>query len=411
MSLSLEQRLEQWLHHLTLRRAIPSLAFILFLIAWNRGIALLYGMTALLIATLFIAYLSPRFNLRGVSVSRHAPRSANEGETITLEYSLEQRGLLPRYMLELFDRLPFAVTTEKYPVAFIDQLKGESRLSVPMVCELRGEHTLGPIRLHSSYPLGIHHSERTLGDEGEQILVYPGTFPIHSLPLVGSSQSPTSGTMASSAGGGNETFFGIREYRHGDNPRHVHWAATAKYGELVVKQYEYIHNTRVLIVLDLHTQAQYGEGRESTLEYAVRIAASVARFALAQGHQVGLLGYGRELLDIPLGHGNGHYQTILEALARVRADGDTPYRQATHHAVAQLPGGGILFLFEMVAAHQAAEKLEMYQHHIRPLRVRFNTASFLHPAEEERTRRYTPALHEGIYSVQCGDDLARVFAQ
>ncbi len=406
MNEQLDERLEQWLRHVTLRRAIPTLALIVFLIAWNRGIALLYGLQALLIATFLITYLAPRFNLRRISVARSLPASAQVGETLTMEYRLEKSGLRPSYMLELFDTLPFTGEAGQRSVAFIDRLKGVDRLRLNLSCELRGEHRLGEMSLRSSYPLGIHESRLRLNEEkAPRILVYPRTFPIHSLPLIGSSQAPISGSMAASSAGGGELFFGIREYRHGDNPRHVHWSATAKRDELVVKQYEYLQHTHIVIVLDLNRRSLYGEGRHTTIEYMMSIAASVARFALSQGHQVGLFGLGEQRIQVPLGQGERHYRNILELLARLQADGDTPYHQVVHEAVEMLPQGGVPLLFEMNAAHTPEQSLDMYRHHLRPLRVRFNTSSFL----EERTTSPRRAGGAGNYSVYRGDDLSELF--
>ena len=410
MSDDLEAQIERGLQQLSLRGALPVMALILFLIAWNRGIALLYGMAALLVATFLIAYLAPRFNLRAVTVQRQLPTSAHVGQSITLEYRLNKSALRPSYMLELFDQLPCTGNHQLQPVAFIDRLKTESRMQLALNCELRGHHRLGPLQLHSSYPLGIYENKYPLAEAEQHILVYPATFPIQSLPLIGSTQSPTSGAMASSRAGGGENFFGIREYRHGDSPRHVHWASTAKRNTMVVKQYEYIQNTRIVIVLDLNKSAQYGEGKHSTLEYMVSIAASVAKFAQQHGHQVGLIGHAKQRLEIPIGHGQRHYQTILELLARVQAEGNRPYQQSIHEAAALLPQGDILFLFEMAPPNQATEKREMYQHHIRPLRVHFNTGSFLYPdSTTTGSGKQTP--RDGNYYIHCGDNLTRAFAQ
>lgn len=410
MSKPLEQRVEYWLQYLTLRIALPIAAIVVFLIAWNRGVALLYGMSALLVATLLIARLAPRFNLAGVAASRTNPVAAHEGDTVTLELEVRTAGYLPRYMLELVDCLPFASAGQQSPMVFMGRVQGNVKRSMEVLCDLRGEHELGPLQLQSAYPLGVHRVQRTLDASRGKLLVYPKPFTIRSLPLVGASQSPIMGMQAASVARGNGIFFGIREYRHGDSLRHVHWAATARRNAMVVKEYEYVQSTEVAIVLDLDRDSQYGSGKHSTLEYAVKIAASVARYALANGHLVSLAGLGLQPVEVPAGRGAHHYQRILEVLARVQADGNTPYREAVNRAAARLACGGIMFQFEHgIPQKNAWEKQQMFRHHIRPIRVRFDVASFDNPQHgAAQQRKWSMAGND--YFVRSGDELARVFA-
>jgi uncharacterized protein (DUF58 family) len=412
VSQGLEQRVERWLGALDLRLALGGAAVIVFLIAWNRGIALLYGMFWLLVAALAVGYVAPRFNLGGIDARRTHPARGREGDRLDLALTLSVPGRRPRYMVEVYDRLPFATEAHREPVGLVPRLKGEAQLRFSVECDLRGLHRVGPLRVRSAYPLGIGAVERELPDTAAEVLVYPRPFSIFWLPLLGSTQVPILGTRAASVTGGNDEVFGVREYRRGDSPRHVHWAASARRGELVVKEYEYIHCTDVLILLDLNREAEYGEGKHSTLEYAVKIAASIAQFALDEGHGVGLLGFGRETVEVPVARGPGHFREVLEVLARVRADGERPYPQAVRHATARMGQGGVLVLFEVPGLDGAGrgERIDLYQHHVKALRVRFDSASFHYPLRRADARKDPNERSEG-YFVRRGDDLERLFAR
>lgn len=409
MDRAVEERIENGLQRLSLAVALPGMAALVFLIAWNRGIALLYGLVTLLAGVLIVAWLAPRFNLRGVTARRTHPASTHEGDTVQLSIAVRANGFRPRFMIEVHDRLPFAENAPGSPMAYFDRVKGHAEVTLAVRCELRGEHELGPLSLETAYPLGIRRARRDLSGSGGKILVYPRPFPIASLPLVGASQSPFLGMRAASMTGDSEHFFGVREYRHGDNPRNIHWAATARRGELIVKEFEYARSTELCIVLNLERRAQHGEGKHAMLEYAVKIAASVARHALDNGHAVGLLGMAASLVEVPVGRGPDHYRLILETLARVRADGTTPYHQAVNRATARLARGGVLFLFEHGASQDvAAEKQSMFQHHVRPIRVHFDAVSF--SATTSAPTR--PARPSGAtYLIRRGDDLAEIFAR
>lgn len=405
MNPELEAQLERWLGRLNLQLVLAALAVATFLAAWNRGIALLYGMFVLLLAVLAVGYAAPYLNVRGVGCRRQTPVRVHEGDPVVLSLELGRRGRLPRFMLEIHDRLPFTDVSGERPLAFIPRLARTRRIDVTVTWHLRGRHRLGPLQLRSAYPIGIHSAVRGLPGSEAEVLVYPRAFPIHRLPLSGSSQLPITGSRNAARAGGRGDFFGVRDYRHGDSPRHVHWPASARRGELVVREFEVVDHTDVMIVLDLDRASLYGEGAETTLEYAVRIAASVARYALDNGHRTGLYGLGARTTEVPVARGPQQYRRILEALAEVQSDGERPYPDALREASGRMVQGGVMVLFEVprLEAARPAERRTLFRHHLRPLWIRFDSESFEYPLRQPHRRG-----GDG-YHVRRGDDLATVF--
>lgn len=405
MNPQLEQRLEHWLSALDLRRALGILAVAVFLIAWNRGIALLYGAFALIVAIAVIGWLVPRWNLRGISATRSLPTTATEGEAVAIDAKVAVPGRGTRYMLEVQDSLPFAAEDDQRSTAFFPRVWRDKTLRYSVPCDLRGVHTVGPLEVRTSYPLGITTARRVLAGTEAQIVVYPAAFPIADLPLTSGGRWPSAGARPVSQAGGNDEFFAVREYRQGDSARHIHWPATARRGKLVVRELEQLHTTDVMLALDLGAGAQFGRGKHSTLEYMVKIAASVARFALDHGHGVGLFGHGTAPVEVPLGRGIRRYQNFLEVLARVQAAGSIPYARVVAEALARVPLGGVLVVFDIPTAD--ARQLSVAgaaRRHVRVLPVAFESTSF-DPTAPARGK-----IPRGGYRVRCGDDLTRVFA-
>ena len=66
--------------------------------------------------------------------------------------------------------------------------------------------------------------------------------------------------------------------------------------------------------LDQARDANVGQGRQASFEYAVRIAASMAKFACANNIPTRLFGEGRAPLYQPAGTGQGHYQQLLDGM-------------------------------------------------------------------------------------------------
>jgi uncharacterized protein (DUF58 family) len=410
MNASLEARIERGLAALHLGVALPATALVLLLIAWNRGIALLYGLLALVLATWVIAHLAPLRHLRGIEARRRHPPSVHEGEPLPLTVELRHAGRGARYLLEVVDRVPCAPEEEQQPSGFIERLRERAKLELQASCDCRGTYTLGPLRLRTGYPLGIRWRELELPGTESELLVYPAAFPIRRLKWLDASLTPVLGSRAVAVKGGDGSFFGLRDYQRGDSPRYIDWRSTARLSRLLVKEHEVLASSELMIVLDLNREHQAGEGRESMLEYAVKIAASIARFALGEGHGVGLLGVGKTMFRVTPGRGWGHNQSILDVLARVQAEGSAQYTEAVEHAAASLPRGGLMVLFDHGTGIARDQTLSARLSGLRvtPGWVCFDRHSFDFPMS--RDPRSEASLRSGIYHVRRGDDLAKVFA-
>lgn len=83
---------------------------------------------------------------------------------------------------------------------------------------------------------------------------------------------------------------GIRDYLPGDDPRRIHWKASAHAGTLRSKLYEPGSIRRLLLLLDAWNYADASKGIDIELqELTIMVAASLAVWALEEGYQVGLL--------------------------------------------------------------------------------------------------------------------------
>ncbi len=398
--------------HIKLRNILLLFSFILFLIAWNRGIALLYGMFTLVVSILIVGYIFPYLSLKGVSVSRKHPLQVTEGEPLMITCHLRNARQTKRCMLELIDSIPCANGDMKAPLCFIPRLKTEKVIKFEVVCDWRGVHTLGPLRLRSSYPLGIHRVESMLPGTMSQVVVYPSVFPIDRMGFEDSSHADVSGVEAATFHGNSGEVMGLREYRSGDCMRHIHWPVSARQNELIIKEYETINNTDICIVLDLNRTDNVGQGKHSTLEYSVKIAASIAQYGLTRGHRVSLVGHGVEPVYLPPGTGLHYLTNILEILAYVQADGNIPYEQTMRDAAARTGASGILVVFENL--HPGRKKMDhrlLNMPGTRRIIVEFDSQSFI-TGEKAATPggRYE---RNGItvYRVGRDDDLVEVFNQ
>src|ERR1051325_9179823 len=86
--------------------------------------------------------------------------------------------------------------------------------------------------------------------------------------------------------GGQDEFYGVKEYRQGESPRMIYWRRSARTGTLVSKEMTHIAPPRIIIFVDTfikdRTLANHAE-----VERAIAMAASLASRTIDQGLAVG----------------------------------------------------------------------------------------------------------------------------
>ena len=104
----------------------------------------------------------------------------------------------------------------------------------------------------------------------------------------------------------------------------VHWNTTARLNKLMSKVFDLGRASEVWVMPDLEAVVHAGELEESTDEYAVSIAASLAQRYLDAELPVGLIAHGAERYYLPAETGNAQLNRIMRYLAVSKADGETP---------------------------------------------------------------------------------------
>ncbi|MBA4179552.1 MAG: DUF58 domain-containing protein [Anaerolinea sp.] len=186
----------------------------------------------------------------------------------------------------------------------------------------RGLYEWGPLRITTSDPFGIFRRSRELGGSA-QILVYP---PVVELPhfTAPPANLPGEGRFRRRTHYVTPNASGIRQYAPGDAFNRIHWRSTARTGELMVKTFELDPASDIWVVVDLERRVAAGSGEESTEEYAVRVAASIARHYLVNNRPVGMISFGKDLRVLEPERGGQQLTRILETLATAYAVGDAP---------------------------------------------------------------------------------------
>ncbi|HEX8087896.1 MAG TPA: DUF58 domain-containing protein [Blastocatellia bacterium] len=118
--------------------------------------------------------------------------------------------------------------------------------------------------------------------------------------------------------GQGREFESLREFAIGDEIRHISWAATARRGKLITRQYTIERSQNVVVLLDTGRLMTARIGRLTKLDHAINATLSIAYVAAAGGDNVGLLSFSRRVLSyLPPRRGRDQINRLMEALYAV----------------------------------------------------------------------------------------------
>jgi uncharacterized protein (DUF58 family) len=190
-------------------------------------------------------------------------------------------------------------------------------LSYQTTCDRRGLYSFSNLSLRSDGPFGFFKTKHRL-EASDQILIYPYYYPLKRLRLLETRELAERQTARVGVG---TQVVGTREYRPGDTLRQIHWRSTARVGRLVVKEFAEEDQPSLTVALDLSTHSSLGEGKFSTFETAIRIAASLGYYATNRNVPFRLVGASPKWTPPPMPLS---WWAILNYLAKVQNDGQKP---------------------------------------------------------------------------------------
>jgi uncharacterized protein (DUF58 family) len=287
------------------------------------GIRPAYAFAYALCLLFVVAWVWPRVAIRGMTISRRLdPGTPTVGDSYEEVIEVRRQGWVPAPWVEVRD---LSQIPDYQPGRVIsvggEVVKWKSR----GVYRRRGWMTFGPTSLRVREPFGLFDQEMKL-TQRSSILVYPRVRPIPDLLTASAQQVGSSPSLGAWADYPPETG-GVRDYTTGDSFGRIHWALSARHGKLMSKTFEQPLTTDLWILLDLDRNVHSGEGEESTVEYAVSLAASMASQVHSRGRQVGLIANDSKGTILEPHRAVRQDRLILDYLAVAQADGRTPLTQ------------------------------------------------------------------------------------
>ncbi len=313
-----------------LRSWIPVLVagVLLFLQIFSPAPPIMSALFVILLV-LFISFLWARQLAKGITLHRQRRYGwAQVGDIIEERFILHNDSWVPVLWARLLDRsnLP------GYNVGRAVGLgpRSSTYWKTEGKCTRRGVYRLGPAELSTGDPFGLFKLVLE-HNYSEEFVVYP---PIAALPDFLQPRGMARGAARANVHSLELTTnaSSVRPYVPGDALNRIHWASTARRSlpgneEIFVKEFDLEPSGDLWLVLDLDEQVHAGEGEESTEEYAVILAASLANEMLRANHAVGLMTYMQEPIVIPPQKGHEQLWELLRVLAGAHAEAQIDFQE------------------------------------------------------------------------------------
>lgn len=253
--------------------------------------------------------------LMGVSVQRELSQRAWQHETLNFGYSLRNLRTTPCIALSVQEIEPQGIEGS---CGFCVYLPGRRmfRAGSRLEAARRGRIFLETICLSTRFPFGLITFTREV-HQPESLVVWPAKGALNA-DLLRYGATLTTSAQPGRLQGGQDEFFGLRDYRPGDNPRWVHWRRTAGRDVPVVREMAHPLPEILFLCLDIKQGNHSDPLAISDCESLLCFGATIIESALGRGYQVGLGIQRRDGVKIiPPGMGVAKRIDLLDALAEV----------------------------------------------------------------------------------------------
>jgi len=295
--------------------------------AINTGNNLLFLLMGMLLSLITVSGLLSEAVLRSIHASRKLPARLVAGQETACTYIVKNASDSPSLSLEIADLTatalagPAALDSRRlglfrhpwWKVWKKSQNEGRAlasayavRIEPKSVTEIegavnfpvRGRFRLEHVTALTRFPFGLFEKSREWDSE-QEVLVEPS--PLDEESWRGALLSRL-GEVDTHKEGPGEEFFGLREFREGEDARAIHWKSSARRNTLLVRETERRHHRRVVVVVLDRAPAPTGPDYD--------------RFEIGIRRTAGLL-HSLHAAGFTIGRGPEDYERILDSLATI----------------------------------------------------------------------------------------------
>jgi uncharacterized protein (DUF58 family) len=309
---------------------------VLVIAAFSTALPFLFYLLYLAILVVGGSYVIVRLGLTDLEAGYAVSQlHGHVGDKLRVTYTLRNASRIAKLWLEIHNPTTLPGGLPGRAITLAGRSERSWLIRIPLA--RRGHFRIEPLHIRTGDPFGFFEASATVG-QGVSVVVYPRLEPLPRwrLPaaaIEGSQVSPVRTLQTTPLA------TTVRPYAPGDSMNRIHWKSTARHGEIQVKEFDLEQTADAWIVLDLQRGIQTGKGDESTVEAAVRAAASIADKALQENRSVGMTVNVARTAFLPPDRGSRQHLKVMQLLASVEADSGAPLVETLIATVGRLRRG------------------------------------------------------------------------
>lgn len=187
------------------------------------------------------------------------------------------------------------------------------RVSYPLQCERRGITRIGPLEVMLTDPFNLA-LRCVMREEPSELIVWPALRNLSASLHPPQADEGTHLKPSAASFAGND-LVGLRPYRIGDDLRHVHWLASARNDDLIIRELEVPSDELITLIVDARASTHNPASFERALEAATSIAVECSRSETRLRLMITSNPSHPELFDSGIGHGSNFCSRLLDQLA------------------------------------------------------------------------------------------------
>ena len=203
--------------------------------AINTGHNLLFLLWGMMLFLIVASGVLSELGLRGLEVRRAPPPVIHAKTPFLMGIALtNKKRRLPSFSIEVEDLIDGRPIDKR--CYFLKLPAGRTQeTAYRHTFARRGRHRLSGLRLATKFPFGLVQKSRDVASAAE-VIVYPALVPVSPAVLRGLPVRHGGSRQKWRSRDGD--FFGLRDFRPGDDPRDIHWRSTARRGVPFVRENE-----------------------------------------------------------------------------------------------------------------------------------------------------------------------------
>ncbi|OGV39897.1 MAG: hypothetical protein A2020_15880 [Lentisphaerae bacterium GWF2_45_14] len=324
------------------------------LIAIDSTVRLLFFTVAGIFATDFVVGLlfRPKAGFR-----RSMPERVRTGAPFRVRYEIFNKRMLPAWNVSVDLGFNIKGLAPLKDCASTDCLPPRSTtyLETWFMPSKRGRIKIPSPILDTAFPFCIFRWN-CASKEHNLLTVYPAFTALDSLELPSGRKYQPHGTSMISKVGESMEFHGCREFRDGDETKYIHWPSSARAGELIVREFQEEHLTRIAIITDTFMEKErplrhpFKKRKTSdSFEAAISLTAALSDFLARGDFVVDIFAAGPEIYHFQGGRSLAYFDNILDILACLKPCASNAIRKLSPSVMSEIAGIGsvVIILLKM----------------------------------------------------------------